>query len=219
MPPIRLVYASPHTKQGNTEVRSKAYAVEFARKDATVVLRMLKDTFSGSKSFLMAKLRYTHPQSYSNALKLQNQHLAVTYILPLINMGKEALYYIEDRIKAIQGVTDVIPTRRTDTSGRYNILIKKQLFKQVKAQLIFPLQMKKHSGNQNDPFREPDVGVMVPQHPPETMQATASINIATSHGPHIVKFPSLADLPTNCPSAPTCTRNPYLSGPPLLRHQ
>jgi hypothetical protein len=134
VPPIRLVYTSPRSNSsGGNEVRSKAYAVEFARADAAVVLRALKDTFTGTRQFLMAKLRFTHPIAYANALKLQNQHLASVYVLPLLNLTDDAIWYIEGKIKAVEGVTDIVPTRNSDTTGRFNILIKKSSFKAAKV--------------------------------------------------------------------------------------
>jgi hypothetical protein len=87
LPPIPLVYSSPPSSpSGGNDVRSKGYAVEFAREDEPVVLRALKDTFTGTCLFLMPKLRYTHPNAYANtnaytnALKLQNQHVAAVYV-------------------------------------------------------------------------------------------------------------------------------------------
>ena len=137
LPPIRLIYSSPRSSpSGGKEVRSKGYAVEFARADAAVVLRALKDTFAGTRLFLMAKLRYTHPIAYANALKLQNQHLAAVYVLPLLNVTEEALFYFEAQIKDVEGVTDIVPTRHSDTTGRFNILINKSHFKSAKAEIV-----------------------------------------------------------------------------------
>jgi hypothetical protein len=137
MPPIRMVYTSPRSNSSaGPEVRSKAYAVEFARADTAVVLRALKDTFSGTRLFLMAKLRFTHPVAYANVLKMQNQHLASVYVLPLLNFTKDSLFYIEDNIRGVDGVIDIVSTRNTDTTGRYNILISKSSFKSAKAEII-----------------------------------------------------------------------------------
>jgi hypothetical protein len=39
-------------------------------KNAKEVIRKLKDAFGGTTQFLMAKLRYTDPNSFANALKM-----------------------------------------------------------------------------------------------------------------------------------------------------
>jgi hypothetical protein len=118
-----MVYTSPCSNSlAGWEVRWKAYAVEFAQADTAVVLQALKDTFLGTRLFLMAKLRFTHPVAYANALKMQNQHPASVYVLPLLNFTKDSLFYIEDNIRGVDGVIDIVSTQNTDTTGCYNIV-------------------------------------------------------------------------------------------------
>jgi hypothetical protein len=81
----------------------------------------------------MAKLRYTHPNSFANALKMQNQIMHDTYVLPLLHITVAELFYLQPILEQITGVIAVVPTRTTSQTGRYNILITSGHFKATKA--------------------------------------------------------------------------------------
>jgi len=131
MPRFKLVYSSPRIVVDDKEIRTKAYAIEFERAKAGDAMRVLKDTFTGTTGLLLAKVRYEYPQAFANALKLQTKSLASTYVIPIVNLGTDAMHYLEEHFKRIQGVTDVVPTRKTPTDGRFNLLVLKEKFTQV----------------------------------------------------------------------------------------
>jgi hypothetical protein len=81
----------------------------------------------------MAKLHYTHPNSFANALKIQNQIMPDTYVLPLLNITPDELFYLQLILEQIPGVITVVPTRTFPQIGRYNILISSGKFKAMKA--------------------------------------------------------------------------------------
>jgi hypothetical protein len=135
-PPLRMIYSSPRIFVDDRNVSSKAFAIEYERKNAKEVIRKIKDTFAGSTQFLMAKLRYTHPKSFANALKMQNQIMNDTYVLPLINISPDEMFYLQPILEQITGVIAVVSTRKTLTLGRYNILIPAGQFKAVKGNII-----------------------------------------------------------------------------------
>jgi hypothetical protein len=131
LPPIRLIYASLQ----KDNLRTKAYAIEFAQDDAQSALRILKDIYAGTKHFLLARMRHTNPDAYCKALKMQNQHVSLAYVIPLMNIPEAAMFYLHERLLAIEGVKDVVPTQHTESAGRYNILIAKEHFKNAKKWL------------------------------------------------------------------------------------
>lgn len=129
LPPIRFIFGSPR----KDHIRSKAYAIEFAKEDADVMIRILKDTYAGTNKLLLARLRYNSPDAYVKALKFQNHHLAKHYVMPLHNVSNDAMFYLKDKILEIPGVEDVI---KTEVEGRYNITVVQSEFNQVKALLV-----------------------------------------------------------------------------------
>jgi hypothetical protein len=134
-PPLRFIYSSPRIRINDRDIRSKAYAIEFERKNAKEVLRSLQDTYAGTTQFLMAKLRFTHPQPFANALKLQTKIMNETFVLPMLNVSSDEFFYLQTIIESINGVIAVVPTRKTKTDGRYNILIKESEFKVVRQKI------------------------------------------------------------------------------------
>lgn len=105
--------------------------------------------------FLMARLRFTHPKSFANALKMQNKTMTETYAIPLINTSPDEIFYLQPLLETTAGVIAVLPTRRTTKTGRYNILVKSKDFKQVRANIIqkFPTYYKQVS---TDAQQNPD---------------------------------------------------------------
>jgi hypothetical protein len=131
-----MIYTSPRISLDDRNISSKVYAIEYERKNAKDVIWKLKDTFAGSTQFLMAKLHFTHPQSFTNALKMQNQIMKDTFILPLVNVTPDEIFYLQPLIEQLPGVTTIMPTCLTPTSGRYNILVPADKFKEVKSNIV-----------------------------------------------------------------------------------
>jgi hypothetical protein len=48
----------------------------------------------------------------------------------------DEMFYLQPLIKQLPGVTTIMPTRLTPTSGRYNILIPAGKFKEVKSNIV-----------------------------------------------------------------------------------
>ena len=143
IPPIRMIYSSPSIRHSDKDYRTKAYSIETERKNVPAVLKLLKSAYqitdtttSQDHRFLIAKLRYSHPESYVNAIKMQTQLLTNTYVIPLLYVTPEALFYMEDQIRKIRGVIDLVPTRRSTVTGRYNILVQKRHFEEVQDFLV-----------------------------------------------------------------------------------
>jgi protein-arginine kinase len=86
-PPLCMIYTSPRISLDDRNISSKVYTIKYECKNYKDVIRKLKDTFASSTQFLMAKLRFIHPESFANALKIQNhQIMKDTFILPLVLM-------------------------------------------------------------------------------------------------------------------------------------
>lgn len=133
--PFRLIYSSPKINHNDMTIRTKAYAIEIKRSDAATSMKILKTTFADTRKFLIAKLRFTHPASYANALRLQTQHLSSTYVIPIVNITPDILFYLKPHIDIIAGVNAIVPTKSTNSHGWYHILVRKDHFKKVKQHL------------------------------------------------------------------------------------
>ena len=128
-----MIHSSPRIQLNDRRISSKVYVIEYECKNAKEVIRKLTDAFGGTTQFLMAKLCYTHPNSFANALKMQNQIMHDTYVLPLLHITVAELFYLQPILEQITGVIAVVPTQTTSQTGRYNILITSGHFKATKA--------------------------------------------------------------------------------------
>ena len=50
------------------------------------------------------------------------------------------MYYLEDHIKAIEGVKDMLPAKDVNTSGRHNVLVDKNEFQKIRSHLLLALE-------------------------------------------------------------------------------
>ena len=131
LPSFRMIYSSPRINYCDRKTSSKAYAIETESKNKGTMMRCLKDMYRGTNLFLAAKLRYDAPNSFANAIRMQNNYLQSTYVIPLANVTVDILFYIQDQIKSIEGVQDIVTTRKSKSHGRYHILVEKERFKPI----------------------------------------------------------------------------------------
>ena len=125
-PTFRLKYSTPTVNIGKDKrINTKAYAIEVTREDSRRAARLLSDALGPTQQLVLTRMKYSHPQSFANALKLQTQYMATTYVIPLLNVGQNAMFYLKDHLMAHQHILDVVPTRNVDTTGRFNILVPK----------------------------------------------------------------------------------------------
>lgn len=198
LPPVRLIYASPRSNHNH---RTKAYAIEFARTDAAVALRILKDTYAGTNRLLLAKMRYTNPVAFSNAIKMQNQHLGSAYVLPMTNVSEASLFYIRSHIMSVKGVIDIVSTSRTHIHGRYNILVKKESFKPVKAWLMEHFtaiyqQYVPSDAHSNEFAGEPNIGTRGSDEESDGDQSFLSMSAASFASVDTASFPDTFEVHT-----------------------
>jgi hypothetical protein len=122
-PPLQMIYSSPRISLDDRHISSKVYTIEYKCKNAKGIIGKLKDTFTASTQFLMAKLRYTHPQSFANTLKMQSHIMKDTFVLPLINVSPDKMFYLQPELVHIPGVITIVSTRMPPTSCRYNTIL------------------------------------------------------------------------------------------------
>ncbi|KAI2499827.1 hypothetical protein MHU86_14644 [Fragilaria crotonensis] len=81
-------------------------------------------------------MRRKSPEAFQGAIRYQNHMLANQYVIMINSLGSEAMYYLADRIQAISGVHDVIPTKAVDQTGRFYVLVDKAAEPKVRESLL-----------------------------------------------------------------------------------
>ena len=82
-----------------------------------------------------------HPEAHSNFLRRQNQLLASNRTIVLNSIGRDAMYYLIDHIKAIPAGGEVLPYYMVDTDGKYQVQVNKEAFKRTRNHLMTKLSI------------------------------------------------------------------------------
>jgi hypothetical protein len=50
-------------------------------------------------------------------------------------VGNQSILYLEDRIRAVQGVLDIVPGKNVETDGKFRVQVKKDNFYKVRSEI------------------------------------------------------------------------------------
>jgi hypothetical protein len=102
--------------------------------------QVLKTLLRETLIFVPYSMRYKFPESYSKALQFQTHQIRSNRTIVLQNISESAMYYLEDHIKAIEGVKELLPARDVSTTGRHNILVDKTEFQKIRSHLMIVIE-------------------------------------------------------------------------------
>ena len=135
VPPFCMVYSFPSITTEDGRFSTKAYSLEARADDVSEIKRLLKTTYKGTNRVLLAALRYSNEKAYSNGIRLQTKHIKRHYTIPIEETSPEVMTHLRDKIMAIEHVCDIVKTKRTSRYGRYNIVVERPQFNEVKTVL------------------------------------------------------------------------------------
>jgi hypothetical protein len=115
---------------------TQAYTIEVPTHSVPQLLPIIKDVTKDTKEYVAFQMRRRNPEAFQGAIRYQNHLLANQYVVMINNLGTEAMYYLSDRIKVIQGVHDVVPTKKVSENGKFYVLVDKSSDKKVRESLM-----------------------------------------------------------------------------------
>lgn len=136
IPKFQMAYITPNIKLKNTQLRTKAYAFETEKKHSVEFLALLKQTYHDTPMFIQFQMKSKHPEAYLRAVLQQTKTLSSHHVIILQNLGADSMYYIEEHIKAVEGVIDKRPTSKTLNDGRHKVLVTKKEFHAARTHLM-----------------------------------------------------------------------------------
>lgn len=140
-PPFRCVFTTIRMKHEQTILTTKVYAIQVQRGHTKRALKAIAVAFGDtSTDIMLARMRYHSPNSFLNGIKKQIKYLSQTYVVPLIHLSPTTYFYLEPQIRGITGVLDIVPGRDVKQSGRYQVMVHRHNYKQVRHTLITSLQ-------------------------------------------------------------------------------
>ena len=123
IPKFRLVFTSPKVKYGRATYSTKAYAIESQRSTSRELTAILKTAFKSTGAFVPFQMRQKHPDAFQKLIRAQTRILSKNRVIILNNIGSAAMYYLSDHITSVLGVQALLPTKHTEESGRYKVLV------------------------------------------------------------------------------------------------
>ena len=135
IPKFQMVLKSHRIDHNGRKSNTQAYAIEVPTHAIPQLIPLLKEATNATKEFVTFQMRRRNPEAFQGAIRYQNHLLSNQYVIVIDCVGKEAMYYISDRIKAISGVIDVVPARKVESTGRYLIIVNKENIQNVRNKL------------------------------------------------------------------------------------
>ena len=136
IPNFKVIMSSPSANlDARTRLRTKSYDLQVQRKDAKRMSDVLQDAYKSNPKFIFYRMRYVNEKAFNNAIRAQNVFLNNTMTVPLIGVPPDSMFYMENHILAIPGVTHVLRHRHSADQGRYNVQTSQPHFKAVAATL------------------------------------------------------------------------------------
>jgi hypothetical protein len=137
IPNFKMIFSSPSISLNQQRrISTKAYAVEVKQEDQTHMTQILKSLLWDTPIYVPYTMRYKFPEGYAKALQYQTHQITSNRTIVLQHISESAMYYINNHIKAIEGVKDMLPAKDVTISGRHNILVDKNKFQMIRSHLM-----------------------------------------------------------------------------------
>ena len=132
MPKFKLVFASPKITIKNKTVRTKAYAIESQQSTSGDMIKLLKEAYQATGSFIAYQMRQRSPGALHKLIRAQTQFIANNRVILLNHIGNAAIFYLDQHITGIHGVQGLLPTRN---SGQHKVSVQEKDFTSVHQHL------------------------------------------------------------------------------------
>ena len=137
IPQFRMVFSSPRIRNDKNQVIStKAYAIEVKQNDSTLMLQILKSLIRDKPVFVPFSMRNKYPEGFTQAVKYQTQLLTSYMVIVLQYIHPDMMFHIDEFIKSIDGVIEIMPDKNVINSGKYRVQVSQDKFKTARESLI-----------------------------------------------------------------------------------
>ena len=135
IPKFHMVLKTHKITHQDRSSSTQAFAIEVPMSSVSKLLPAVKEVTKGTTDFVPFQMRRKNQDAFQGAIRYQNHLLANQEVVMINNLGTEAMYYLIDRIRAISGVKDVIPTKKVNKTGKFYILVDKNAATGVRESL------------------------------------------------------------------------------------
>ena len=85
--------------------------------------RVLKEACKKTNDFIPFRLRAKHPEAFSRFIQQHTKILSQNHMIVLNYIGNQSIFYLEERIRAIKGVIDIVPCQSVEIDGKFRVQV------------------------------------------------------------------------------------------------
>ena len=100
------------------------------------MLKMLKHTYRETTEFVPFQMSSKHPDAYARILSQQSKMIADQHVILVMQyITSNTMYYLTDRIAAVDGVIDLLEVPNSEDIEKYRVLVQKDDFHKARKSL------------------------------------------------------------------------------------
>jgi hypothetical protein len=135
-PPYQLIHSQPRVRlSGGKTFQTHAFSIQVRAKDATRMTHFLQAIYATEPLFMPYSMKRKFPQAVAKAIVQQNRLISETYVVVVVGITRDVMTSIKPSVMEIPGTTSVSDTNRTDSKGRWHILVQEKAFSSVRKAL------------------------------------------------------------------------------------
>ena len=135
IPQFVVAFCTPQVTINSAIVKTKAYAIETERSKSVEMQRVLKEACKKTNDFIPFHLRAKHPEAFSRFIQHHTKILSQNHTIVLNYISNQSIFYLEERIRAIKGVIDIVPCHSVETDGKFRVQVRKDDFYRVRSEI------------------------------------------------------------------------------------
>ena len=139
IPKFVMTFCTPRVRMKSNDVRTKAYAIEVEKFNASTMTNLMKQVCKDTHEFTPFQMRDRHPEAFVRIVCQQTHLLSELRTIVIANVGSQVMFYLHDRIAAVPGVRDIMSHPSVEINGKYRIQVHKDDFKAVRANLMISI--------------------------------------------------------------------------------
>ena len=132
VPPYKLVHSSPNTKVKGDKINAQAYSVQVESKNAAKMDKALKAVHKDNAKYVQYKMKGKIQASYARAIQEQARFVKSIAVVSMYGITEDMMFYLQAHLLEIEGVQEYLPTKATETKGKWNLIVARNKANDIK---------------------------------------------------------------------------------------
>lgn len=132
VPPYKLVHSSPNTKVKGEKINAQAYSIQVESINAAKMDKALKVIHKDDAKYVQYKMKGKIQASYARAIQEQARFIKSIAVVSMYGITEDMMFYLQAHLLDIDGVQEYLPTRATETKGKWNLIVTRSKANDIK---------------------------------------------------------------------------------------